>query len=315
MTLASDQAGFDFSDASQPIATEDPPGTWLGTRLTTAQYRQHVPVARSLAARLEPLLQHLFVNAIDQIEPRLAQMAETIEDDGGVYPLWGIELELSPQEWDAFAKGCEAHAWPGCETMVRHETWCSVYAVYLPLVGSLVGRRWEHSYGLSYDVQKDAELRPSYLDGAPSFDVPARLWRALYVGHTISEAHDKPASVRAFTFQGRSYIITGTRSKGRYIEALAWSVVAANDWRGPTYTYHELCKTWDDGRKERGDETGLVVSIGGQRCVLDGFVWFVDRNDDSSTCDGAPSDAERAVSDEFDDEDLDLDEEACDAAA
>lgn len=87
MTLSSEQAGFDFSDASEPIAAEDPPGTWLDARLTTAQYRHHVAVARSVAAGLEPLLRQLFLNAIEQIEPRLAEMAETIEDDGGAYSL------------------------------------------------------------------------------------------------------------------------------------------------------------------------------------------------------------------------------------
>lgn len=177
----------------------------------------------------------------------------------------------------------------------------------------MVGRRWESSYGLSYDVQKDAELRPSYLDGAPRFEVPARLWRALYVGHTIAEAHDKPAGVRAFTFQGRRYVIKGTRSKGQYIDAGAWSIVAASDWRGPSYTYRELCRAWDDGRKERGDSRGLVVLIGGQRCALDGYALFVDHNDDSWACAGAQPDVETAETDEFD-EDPDL-EEACDAHA
>lgn len=316
MACASNQAGFDFSDDdAQPIAAEDPPGTWLITQLTTAQYRQHAAVATRAATRLDPLLQRLFLYVIEQIEPRLEKMAETIDDDGSAYTLSGIGLEVPPEVWEAFAKGCDSQQWAGCETRVRHGPWCSIYAVYVPQVGSLVGHRWDQgSYHLHYDVGRDAELRPSYDDGAPRFDVPARLWPSLYCSKTLAEARDKPASVRTYAIQGRRYIITCIGSRGgHYSQACAWSVVAASDWRGPTYTYREQCRAWDEGRKERGDQSGLVVMIGGQRCVLNSYALFIDQTGDPWSCAVAQTDDATAESDERDD-DLDL-EEGCDADA
>lgn len=313
MTSASTQAGFDFSDNTTTIAAEDPPGTWLDSRLTTTQYREHVRTARPRLASLDPVLRLLFTHAVDQIEPRLIEMADTIEDDGSAYPLWGIELNASPEVWDAFVKVFEHGGWPGIETRVRKEAWCCVYAAYVPDVGSIVGRRWSDCYGLSYDVQRDEELRPSYRDNAPLFEVPATAWRHLYVGHLVADCHDGRASVRAFTHQGRSYVIKGTISKGRYIEGQAWSVDALADWRGPTYTYRQLCLAWDEGRKERGDSRGLVVTIGGQACVLNGYARFVDHNDDSWLRDAADG-GEATVDDDEHDEACEH-EEACDADA
>ena len=94
MRSVSHQSGFDFSDATQPLAAEDPPGTWLSTYFTSEQYRLHIPQAKTAVTRLDPLLQQLFTNAIDQIEPRLNEIATSSTEEGGAYHLWGIELRV-----------------------------------------------------------------------------------------------------------------------------------------------------------------------------------------------------------------------------
>jgi hypothetical protein len=296
---------FDFNDAICPIAAEDPPGTWLHTALTVAQYRQHIREAKAATARLDPRLQPLFSEGIEELERRL----ESIRDDGNAFALFAICVEVSPDGWEAFAKACESESSAGLETRVRHGTWSTTYALYVPQVGSLVADRWHHGSGLSYQVGRAADLRQSFVDGAPQFEVPARRWRPLYTGHIIAEAHDKPASVRAFTFQGCRYAITSTVSKGRYWEASAWTIGAGADWHGPTYTYAQQCCAWDGGRKERGDQRGLEVIVRGQHCVLDRYTRLVDPNDDSYADTDAECEDETTQTDELE-EDQAL-EEAC----
>jgi hypothetical protein len=67
-------------------------------------------------------------------------------------------------------------------------------------------------------------------------------------------------------------------SFGSRHECTAWTYCARADWRGPTYSYSTVCRAWDEGRKERGDESGLIVKIKGQLCVLQSVATIYDDN-------------------------------------
>ncbi len=107
------------------------------------------------------------------------------------------------------------------------------------------------------------------------------VWRPFYSADKIAESYDEPAPVPALQFQGRRVVITGGVYHGRHAKGHGWAVAAAEDWHGPTYSYRSQCRAWNEGRKERGDQRGLLVRVDRQLCVLAEYVEFVDENDTS----------------------------------
>ncbi|MBK6388319.1 MAG: hypothetical protein IPF71_16920 [Rhodoferax sp.] len=84
------------------------------------------------------------------------------------------------------------------------------------------------------------------------------------------------AKVRVFTMEGRQYVNTGGLYSRDFRSCDAWRFCALDDWRGPTYSDESQSLAWEEGRTQRGDRRGLVVSVRGQLAVLDSLVTFYD---------------------------------------
>lgn len=276
-TYAMQQAGFDFGDSPETAFNEDPPGTWLDPRWSSAAYRTYFKTARQRLAAAHPLLRSFYRAAIDQAIAHLKELDQTIEDDGAEFTLPRIALHAELAVWQRFAEGCAQDALDGAETIARQNDGCAVFAAHVEAVGSLIARRWSaDSFALDYQVGRDPDLRTSFNEDAPTYPLPEALWHPYYAGHRLAEAGDRPAHLRAFSFQARRYVVTGMHSRGGRSTANAWSIVAETAWCGPNYTYRSQYRAWDEGRKERGDERGLRVVVDRLPCVLDGYTRFVD---------------------------------------
>lgn len=88
---------------------------------------------------------------------------------------------------------------------------------------------------------------------------------------------DKKNPTKAFAFEGKAYVSTG----GSFYPGLqitnAWELIPAAEWKGPSYTQAELYAKWDRGESERGDDTGLKVTLRGKPFVLANRIVFFNR--------------------------------------
>ena len=280
------QTGFDFGSNQAPALAEDPPGTWLEPSWPSEEYRLYLVAAEQALPATHALLQPLFRTAIDQARSHLCDLDETCEDDGGGFSLPRVALDIDTDMWCRFVQGCTYTELAGAETVARHGEICDIFAAHVAGVGTLVARRWTRdSYALDYEVGRGIELRTSFSDGAPQYVLPATLWWPCYSAQRLAEAGEQPAHVHTVMRQGRRYVIDGTHSHRGRSEGHAWAIATADEWRGPTYSYRTQCKSWDEGRAERGDRRGLRVMVDKQLCVLSSYALFVDPNDTHVTVD------------------------------
>jgi hypothetical protein len=145
-------------------------------------------------------------------------------------------------------------------------------------VGSLIARCQSFRpafYGF-FPTERAPFFLPSYRDSVPAFPLSENVWASAYSAVALAESEGKPAPVRVFTFRGRQYVTLSCCHFGGHSWGGAWTFCRIEDWKGKTYTRGELVKAWSEGRIERGDDRGLVVSVNRQRCVLDGMVMFFD---------------------------------------
>lgn len=301
------QQGFDFADeASVDAPKEDAPGTWLDVQMTAAAYRAYITAARRRLEAAPAQLRDLFARALDLADEAIADLDTTIEDGDDAFALPWIEVPHDDALWLALEAAAAAPE-RGIEARCHRDGRYAAAAIHIEGLGSLVGRRWEGaSRVIDYSAGRDPELIASYQDSVSPIALPASVWRPFYAAHKIAESHDEPAPVPALSFQGRRVVITSGIYHGRHAKGHGWAVAAAEDWHGPTYSYRSQCRAWDEGRKERGDQRGLVVRVDRQLCVLAEYVVFVDENDtshlaphDQAACD---EDAPSAEHDEGDDD-------------
>jgi len=278
-SLADTQQGFAFGDTEAPSFAEDPIGTWLEPQFTSAAYRAHFAGAQVQLPRLDPALQQLFGYGLARAAAELDDLASTIEEGEGAFSLPSVDVEVTVDQWRTFVDGCSARRWPAAECRTRQAWGYTVHAAHVAGVGSLLAHEWADSRAVEFVVGRDPELAASYLDACPTWALPAAVWRPFYVGHRLAESHDEPAPVAAMRHQGRLYVVSSSVYRRGLSTAHAWTVVPLAEWRGPTYSYRSQCGAWDDGRKERGDCRGLVVSLAGQRCVLESYAEFIDEDD------------------------------------
>lgn len=143
--------------------------------------------------------------------------------------------------------------------------------MYVEGMGTLSYRRWSATnFGVDFDTFRDSVFLDSYQDRQPVIYAPEHVWAKAYCADKLAMSGAGVASVPTFTLNGREYVNTGSSGTRDYHECHAWTIRPLAQWDGPTYSYQTHCQAWDEGRIERGDQHGLVVSVRGKKCVLDG---------------------------------------------
>ena len=164
------------------------------------------------------------------------------------------------------------------------------------VAGGLLGAQVGKGIGVDFHPWRDAFFLDSFRDDLPAIYAARSTWAAAYCADKLAYSDSNIASVPTFSLNGREYINDGGYGRGNYYECEGWTFRPLADWCGPTFSYRTQCKAWDEGRLERGDRRGLVVSVRGQHCVLDGVARVYD---DKATGDAIyTADEEDAIVDE-----------------
>ncbi|TVT60060.1 MAG: hypothetical protein FHK80_03470 [Azoarcus sp. PHD] len=279
----SDQFGFDFGDHSAPAFTEQTAGAWNAPDFTTAQYVALFAKADAAVRGIVGPGRVLLAQGLEAAKAQHAAMlAHRARDAGDAYRLWRSNFQPAPAELEAFIAHCFAHAgtnYHGIEYKIRRQARMTTVAMFARDVGTVIVHQWAGTgTGVDYYPWRDTFFLDSYRDDLPAIFAPYASWAVAYCADKIAASNDGIASVPTFVLNGREYINDGGCGKGSYQECEGWTFRPLSDWRGPTYSYRTQCQAWDDGRTERGDRRGLVVSVRGQRCVLDGVALVYDDN-------------------------------------
>jgi hypothetical protein len=292
------QFGFSFDDTPDPVFVELAHGTWNAPRFTHSQLIEALAASSVGVKFITGPSRALFAQGIGQLqEEQAALQALGQARDGGGFSLDSPcyfrrdRIEADPQAVAAFIRHCETFAGtvstssgPVIEYKTRVEPRMKTFGVYVENVGSLIVREHTKTHGdwpltVVFAPYRDTLFLAHYSDDAATMEAPGNLWRPAYSADKIAMAKGN-ASVEPFVFQGRKYIITSISTHGAYAEGAAWTFCRLQDWNGPTYTYQEHNKVADAGRISRGDYRGLVISVRGQKCVIDGFAHFCDHRAD-----------------------------------
>ncbi len=297
----SNQFGFDFGDSIANTFTVNPAGTWLAPKFSTLEYLSIFCKAEAAILRVSGAGRCLLQQGIDSAkEQHAAMLARSSLATEGVYGLWRSKIEPTADELAAFVAHCYAmtgtqHA--GFEYKTRRQSHMSTVAMYAQDVGTVIVHQW-HDVGIGVDFHpwRDAFFLDSFRDDLPAIYAARSTWAAAYCADKLAYSDSNIASVPTFSLNGREYINDGGYGRGDYYECEGWTFRPLADWRGLTFSYRTQCKAWDEGCLERGDRRGLVVSVRGQHCVLDGVARVYD---DKATGDAIyTADEEDAIVDE-----------------
>lgn len=105
-------------------------------------------------------------------------------------------------------------------------------------------------------------------------ELPSDQWEKLWATYFA----DKPNPSKSFPFKGGQWVSTGGEYGVDRDIANAYRLVPEADFKGKVYaSKDELYKLWDEGKGERGDETGLRVKLRGKPFILADRTAFVRR--------------------------------------
>lgn len=304
------QLGFDLG-AAEEVYRAAAPGTWLGEVL---------PLEDAIV-RLEQVVAQGFDDIPQAVRAMYAEGVECLlselRREDAVFGLLcrdrspAIPLDAAEDAIATFEEHCRAvMAQPGAHprqcAKSRFARHYSTTALHCDGFGSLVLTRWgETRHELVFHMGRSLVFLDSYRDHLQRHKVPMQIWAPAYSADKIAYSPKGPAGVATFNYGGRGYVNDGMFHCGEYSECEGWSFVPLSQWQGETFTYEEQCRAWDSGALERGDRRGLVVSVRGVKCVLDGALVFFD---DTGSYSLARAIAESA-SDEDDGEDYPDDDE------
>lgn len=277
------QFGFDFGGDTTPTFAEAPYGTWNTPRFTVTEYRALFARAVAELERIAGPSRALFREGIEAASAELTKMiGRHPRDDGHPFSLWRPDFQPDLAQRLDFIAHCSnmiGSSFPGIEYKMRSTARGLTAAMYVEYVGTLIAYQWtSDEIGIAYHPWRDHFFLESYRDAIERMEVPYTVWGRAYCADKLAMAGKKVASVPAFAVNGREYINDGTTSRGSYCECEGWTFCRPEDWSGPTYNYETQCKAWDDGRIERGDRRGLIISVRGRLCVIDGVAEFYDNN-------------------------------------
>jgi hypothetical protein len=284
MTSTTAQASLSLADhavapgADLPVY---PAGTFENDRQPTlVEWQNGLQVARGALTSLPGILADVLQSALgacdDALVDRLGR--REVEPHDRLH-LFDTDARLTRKVVDALLKGLDGLAAlvPGLEIKRRAcKRWADVF-IWIPEVGEvhvtdLSGKKVYASFRL---FKSDA-LLPHFKDDAPVYELPEQIWSAAICCGALCESNDGVASVRAVTYEGRMYAITGGLFSREHSEAVAWLLVPREVWAGPTFTYESAVASFQDGSRQRGDERGLVVSVRGKQFVLSSYATFED---------------------------------------
>ncbi len=275
------QLGFDFPDDISPMYREQETGTWTTPRFTTEQYRDIFALTTEKMSRLWGVERKKFELGMKAAQEAHADML-TCSARSEPYALMRSPIHPDAETLVAFVKGCTNMIdgdWdsPGHDYKRRLSRHMVEIGLHHLDMGCVVVRQWDDGIiGVDYRPTRDGFFRDSYRDAMRMIRVSDDLFAGHGCVQALCEAGKGVAAVRTFCHEGREYLNTGGMYSANYRSCDAWSFCALADWRGPTYNYRTQCQAWDDGRTERGDRRGLVVTVRGQPAVLDGMVTFFD---------------------------------------
>ncbi len=272
------QMGFDFmSIDSQSFDLEH--GAWLNPHWDAQEWVRAIDQATRRVPTVADQFRSLYQSAVDVAKVELAKVIEAGADV--YYRLPSIKLASEGEALEAFVNACERLAKApvgGIEVKVREDVRIKTAAVYIENVGTIIAYQWPQVGGgnVSYYPWKDSFFLPSYLDGMPIVKAPYSTWKGAYCADKLAMSGKGVASVPTFKLAGREYIQTGGMGVRGFEQARAWRICPISDWHGETHTYQSICKAYDDGIRERGDERGVVVKVRGQLCVLEAAMTVYD---------------------------------------
>lgn len=277
----SDQFGFDFGNTG-PAFTESPVGTWLHREFTATQYAALIEKAENEVQSIAGPARPLFERALAACK---AELQATTKRGYGDEPFFlrAEGFKATAAEQAAFKQHCydmaRADLVPRFEYKTAESGRMIEAAMYVDHIGTLTYREWaSDAMSVSFALERDSFFLESFKDSMQRVELPYSIWGKTYCADKLAYASAGIASVPTFTYNGREYLNDGSSGFGGIHEGECWSMVPLADWTGPTYNYQSQCKAWDDGRLERGDRRGLIVSVRDQKCVLDGAIVCYDKN-------------------------------------
>lgn len=271
------QMGFGFLDDAGPVAAlELAVGSWERPGFSRAQYQEKLARAEAGLQCLAGPGRPVFRAGIEGARAYLDASREQ-----GYFTLPCRAIEIEDEALQALVAHCRTfrdwHA-QGVRYKVREGGRHDMAGMAVEGVGSVVVTRYDDGRLVaSFLPYEDTFFLDSYQDGEPTHELPYAVWGPAISCQKVVEAKDTPA-VGSFLFKGREYTCVGASYGAGQRSGWCWLLVAASEWTGATATYRELSQAWDDGRRERGDERGLLVRVRGQLCVLHSPAYFVDRN-------------------------------------
>jgi hypothetical protein len=262
-----EQFGFDFCTEA-PQAVSAPVAAWLEPDFTKAEWLARIERAEKDARRVVGHARPLFAQNIEAARVYFTAR----DDDGETFSFRGRGIDVTDEQRQAFfayVVTFTASSFPGIEYKYRDEGWIKTAAMHVEGVGTLIAREWTADNGNLYYVPwRDTFFNDSFRDDSRRVFVHAAVWVKAYAAQKIAEAGKKVPSVPTFMLNGREYVQTGNTSARGVREATVWSLMPVGDWKGETLTYSSMCRAWDNGTAERGDQRGLLVQVRGQLCVL-----------------------------------------------
>lgn len=279
------QMGFDFaSNASQSFAMER--GAWLDPQWDAQQWVRAMDAATRRLPTIDEQFRALYQSGLDTAK---VELAELIEDGADIsWRLSSIKLATEGETLEAFVRACDRlmkDPVRGIEVKVRGEVRVKTAAVYIEDVGTIIAYEWSQvgTGHIAYYPWKAPFFLTGFRDDMPIVKAPYATWKGAYCADKLAMSGKGVASVSTFKLAGREYIQTGGMCYRGLEQATAWRVCPIGDWNGETHSYQSICKAYDDGVRERGDERGLVVKVRGQLCVLEAAITVYDDQPSTET--------------------------------
>ena len=294
------QNSFLFDETVDSISDSELGQRWNAPHFSTQEYQAIFHKAEIVIGLLEPGLRTVFLQGLATAKlVHDDMMGRRVFSEDQKYALWRTDIKPASSALDQFIQVSSmalANKQAGIEVKKRNTRRMLCFGVYIPDAGSVVVRIWPNAgCGIDYHVYRDPFFNISYLDEMREIEAPYSMWGHAYCADKIAYSDESVPSVPTFILNGREYIHTGGMSSGSYQECKALTFRPLEGWNSETYTYRNQCRAWDEGLKERGDQRGLVVSVRGRKCVVDGAVLVFDNNVVRSYAYEADSDCEEEI--------------------
>lgn len=306
------QGGFDFAPEELPsVSINAPEGTWTNVEFDLREFRGQLHRAGRNLNTLPDEVIDVFAGGIDAGVALLTEIDKAAEDDPIGYLLTrlrGIDFGAGASAIESFQRYCEQHASaPRCSDAPSFKVQRSVsqqcWAMHVAGVGSVVTMSFSDrgTTRLTFQTTVASVIFPSYRDEMESIELPRSLWGARSTRMDSDHASGVTNCTQPFVYGGRCYAVSATTYSGSsdLVLAQAWRLCLLQEWAGPRYKHDELLKLWEYGERQRGDQIGLVIQVGGRSYVVDRGLEVYDPFGGVASVALQPHAAEPAVADDW----------------